>query len=214
MLVGQWKTLGSELPDGWSSADVTLQLRDHETADDAAQLLGPAQPYRAEPTTLRFSVARDGTAPSPDGIQRLLLLLDRRRIRGTLALAGVQVPQPQPVARELPSLVASWDAEVAKLPPDWSDLVAEIALTSSDYVELASLLCVPLNLRRDGDRAALRFRAASRFGYGASPSMVRRCLERCDAAGITGEVRMLRVLSDTKPVGTQGPVWVVSGTTV
>ena len=41
--------------------------------------------------------------------------------------------------------------------------------------------------------------------------MVRRCLERCDAAGITGRVEVLRVLSDTRPVGTQGPVWQIEG---
>jgi hypothetical protein len=57
----------------------------------------------------------------------------------------------------------------------------------------------------------LQFRSASRFGYGASPGMVRRCLERCDAAGITGSVEVLRVLSDTRPVGTQGPVWQIEG---
>jgi hypothetical protein len=57
----------------------------------------------------------------------------------------------------------------------------------------------------------LQFRSARRFGYGASPGMVRRCLERCDAAGITGSVEVLRVLSDTRPVGTQGPVWQIEG---
>jgi len=44
--------------------------------------------------------------------------------------------------------------------------------------------------------------------------MVRRCLERCDEAGIRGSVRVLRVLSDTRPVQTQGPVWQLSGRTV
>ena len=57
----------------------------------------------------------------------------------------------------------------------------------------------------------LQFRCARRFGYGASPGMVRRSLERCDEAGITGRVEVLRVLSDTRPVGTQGPVWHIGG---
>ena len=41
--------------------------------------------------------------------------------------------------------------------------------------------------------------------------MVRRCLARLDEEGIPGEVRVLRALSDTHPVGTQGPVWYVGG---
>ncbi len=44
--------------------------------------------------------------------------------------------------------------------------------------------------------------------------MAHRCLERLDEEGITGEVRILRALSDTKPVATQGPVWYVGGKAV
>jgi hypothetical protein len=44
--------------------------------------------------------------------------------------------------------------------------------------------------------------------------MVRRCFERCDDARITGSVSVLRVLSDSRPVGTQGPVWLVDGNTI
>jgi hypothetical protein len=44
--------------------------------------------------------------------------------------------------------------------------------------------------------------------------MVRRCLERLDAEGIRGEIRVLRALSDTRPVATQGPVWYVEGKAV
>ena len=51
-------------------------------------------------------------------------------------------------------------------------------------------------------------------GYGASPGMVRRCLERCDEDGIAGRVHVLRALSDTRPVQTQGPVWQIAGRTV
>ena len=32
--------------------------------------------------------------------------------------------------------------------------------------------------------------------------------------GITGAVEILHVLSDTQPIGTQGPVWLVSGRNV
>jgi len=44
--------------------------------------------------------------------------------------------------------------------------------------------------------------------------MAARCLQRCDEEGITGEVEILRALSDTDPVGTQGPVWLVGGRSV
>jgi hypothetical protein len=44
--------------------------------------------------------------------------------------------------------------------------------------------------------------------------MTRRCLARLDEAKIPGTVRILRALSDTKPVGTQGPVWYVGGRSV
>jgi hypothetical protein len=39
-------------------------------------------------------------------------------------------------------------------------------------------------------------------------------MTRLDEAGIPGEVRVVRVLSDTHPVGTQGPVWMIGGKTV
>ena len=77
-----------------------------------------------------------------------------------------------------------------------------------------ALLLAPLNPRRDGGKPALRFRCARIFGYGASPEMVRRCFERCDADRIRGQTRILRVLADTDPVQTQGPVWHLAGRTI
>ena len=44
--------------------------------------------------------------------------------------------------------------------------------------------------------------------------MTRRCLERVDAEELRGELDILRVLSDTHPVATQGPVWYVEGRSV
>ena len=63
-------------------------------------------------------------------------------------------------------------------------------------------------------RSAFRFRVAQSFGYGASPQMTARCLERVDAEGITGRLTILRALSDTHNVATQGPVWRVEGKAV
>jgi hypothetical protein len=44
--------------------------------------------------------------------------------------------------------------------------------------------------------------------------MATRSLERCDNAGFTGAVEILHALSDTNPVGTQGPVWLIGGRAV
>ena len=44
--------------------------------------------------------------------------------------------------------------------------------------------------------------------------MTRRCLERLDDDGIVGHVVVLRALSDTHNVATQGPVWYVGGKAV
>jgi hypothetical protein len=43
---------------------------------------------------------------------------------------------------------------------------------------------------------------------------VRRCLERADSDRIPGDVRVVRALSDTQPVATQGPVWYIEGKAV
>jgi hypothetical protein len=72
----------------------------------------------------------------------------------------------------------------------------------------------PLNPARYGGETGFRFRVARSFGYGASPEMTRRCLERIDEEGIRGSFRLLRVLADTYPNATQGPVWYVGGRSV
>jgi hypothetical protein len=212
-LAGDWKALGSELPEGWSRADLRLELRDAATASRAASLLGPAQPFRSEPAVLRFATAPDGSAVGPDAVTRLLARLDEARIGGTLTLAGAKTGVAR-IEREVTLLAESWRLALAELPSDWSDLVGEIELLSSDYVDRASVLCIQMNPRREGNRTALRFRAARKSGYGVSPEMAGRCLERCDAEQIRGSVTVLRSLSGSGHVGTQGPVWNISGQTV
>jgi hypothetical protein len=119
--------------------------------------------------------------------------------------------EPEPVVpRE--SLADDWNAAVGVLPADWSDLLCELELTSTDHIEPGALRLAPLNpIQNDTGRPGFRFRVAHTFGYGASAGMVHRCLERLDAERIPGEVRILRVMSDTHPVATQGPVWYIGG---
>jgi hypothetical protein len=213
VLVDQWKTLGSELPEAWSSAELELKLEQRSEGELASRLLGPAQPYRPEPGVLRFRVARDGSAPSTDGIQRLLRRIDAERVHGKLTLVSTSTREVVPEAPG-ESLVAAWDRAAQSLPADWSHVLGEIEVRSTDYVDRTSLDCVPMNLRRVGDTNRLRFRAARVFGYGAAPSMIRRCFERCDSDGIKGTVRIVNAVSSSDPVGTQGPVWMTAGTNV
>ena len=212
-LAPQWKRIQAGLPPDWSDARLALRISDESRLERAAALLGPLQPGRAG-RELRLDAARRGTGPAPGAIERALARLDAEGIRGDLELVSTgeaMIPE-QPAA--LPMLAEKWDAALATLPSDWSGVYGEVELTSSDHLDPAALAMAPLNPARYGDTPGFRFRCARRFGYGASPGMVRRCLARLDESGIPGETRILYALSDTKPVGTQGPVWYVGGKVV
>ena len=210
-LVEDWRRIERDLPVDWADARLTLEITDRERLDRAAALLGPANPGR-RPGELRFS-ARRGGGIGPDAVTRLLGRLEEERIGGTLRLR--ETTASLPVEAEIAiSLVSGWDAAIATLPPDWSDLYCELELTSSDYLQRGALLLAPINPARIAGRSMFRFRVAHRFGYGASEPMTRRCLARADEEGITGRVSILRALSDTHNVDTQGPVWYVEGKAV
>jgi hypothetical protein len=164
---------------------------------------------------LAFSVRRGGGGIGVDAISKLLAKIDEEGIRATLRLvnAAEAAPRKQAARREEP-LAEAWRKAVATLPADWSDLYCELELFSSDHLDWAALLVAPVNPARDPGRRAFRFRVAQSFGYGASPEMTARCLARVDEAGIPGRVRILRALSDTHNVDTQGPVWRVGGKAV
>jgi hypothetical protein len=189
-LVKQWRELERDLPENWGDARLRLTVEKDQDAERAASLLGPINPGRRG-NALRLYVAR----------------------RGELELVASAEAEVQPAVSR-PMLAASWDAALAALPPDWSDVYAEIELVSTDWLERTALLMAPANPARYGGKPAFRFRVARRSGYGASPEMVRRCFERIDDAGIRGELRILRALSDTEHVVTQGPVWYVEGRSV
>jgi hypothetical protein len=212
-LVDQWRAIENGLPEGWAEARLRVIVDDEAEAGRAAALLGPANPGRHR-SVIAFQVARHGGGPSPDLVRRLLARLDSERIGSSLHLVRAGEPAAAPGARGRPPLADQWEAASAALPEDWSDLYAELELFSSDYLERGALLLAPVNPARYGGRATFRFRVARRFGYGASAQMARRCFERLDAERIRGELRVLRVLSDTKPVYTQGPVWYVGGRVV
>jgi hypothetical protein len=181
-------------------------------AERAAALLGPAQPVRSG-LRITVYVTQRGRGVAPKALSRLLTRLDEEGLSGRLELASL-TETDAPVEPSEAFLVDEWDELAAGLPEDWSDLYAQIDLDSSDYFEPGALAMAPLNPARVPGENAFRFRSARRSGYGASPAMVRRCMERLDARGITGTLTFLRVLSDTKHVSTQGPVWYVGGKSV
>ena len=208
-LVDQWQGIEERLPDDWAEARLELTAADGSQLDRAAALLGPLAPGRLG-ERLRFSAARGGAGPSSELLRRALARLDEEGIGARLELieSGTATSEA-PLTRR--TLAGSWDALAGALPDDWSDLYGELELASSDDLERAALLTAPLNPARFGATPGFRFRVARSFGYGASPQMARRCLARLDEDGIPGDVRLLRVLSDTKPVATQGPVWYAGG---
>ena len=211
-LVDDFNRIERGLPDDWAEAQLQLVVRDEGRCDRAAALLGPANPGRRG-NRVRFAAARRGAGLGADAARRLLRRLDDEGIAGELALVGAR-EAPQEELRPRKSLREEWQHAIAALPPDWSDVYAEVRLDSTDYIERAALMLAPVNPARYGGRTDLRFRCARTFGYGVSPEMAARCLERCDEEGITGHVEILRALSDTYPVATQGPVWYVGGRSV
>jgi hypothetical protein len=211
-LVRQWREIERSLPEKWGIAHFRLTTDDEDKAKRAAALLGSINPGRRG-KTVRFYAARGGAGPSADAVERLLPRLDEERVGGKLELVGTDEAEAQ-VEISRASLAEAWDEALAALPDDWSDIYAEVELVSSDWLERAALLLAPVNPARFGGKPVLRFRVARLQGYGASPEMTRRCLERLDQEGIRGELRILRVLSGTEHVATQGPVWYAEGRAV
>jgi hypothetical protein len=214
----QWKDIERRLPEDWADARLWLMPANRAQLERALALLAPLGPGR-HGEAIRFFVGRRGAGPGPQVVLRLLRLLDQEGIRGRLELlesARLAPAAEPPHARfsRPAALTESWEAALAGLPEDWSDLHCELELSSSDHLERAALAMAPLNPSRTDGSPGFRFRVARSFGYGTSPQMTQRCLARLDEAAIPGRLRVLRVLADTKPAATQGPVWYAGGKVV
>ena len=209
----QWARIEEALDPEW--VELRLAFAPEGAFAEAAAVLGPLQPVLVG-DELRFHVTRsDGGA---ERTRNTLSRLDRKRVWGTLALIDVAASDGSAAIAAIPiaalSLADSWDEVISSLPPDWSDLLCELELDSSDHVPRAALLGAPMNPTRVPAASSLRFRASGKQGYGVSPQMARRCFERMDADGITGRITILHGLSDTENAVTQGPVWRVAGRSV
>jgi len=218
-LVDQWRTIASGLPAEWE--DVRLSLSTERPGDlaRAAQILGPVNAGRVG-TTLVFVVTRAAGPHGEQRVERLFQRLDEERTWCILEVANVSLTEAPAAGgsveagRQVTSVAESWDEALAGLPSDWADLLCELEIESSALLDRTALLCAPINPARAGSRVAFTFRCSSGSSYGVSSSMARRCFERVDAEGIAGVTRVLRVLSDTDKVYTQGPVWLVGGKTL
>jgi hypothetical protein len=213
-LVDQWAALERRLPIDWESIRLRLRTEQPDELAEAARVLGPMN-VGLVGDHLVLTVRRAGGASGPEAARRLFGRLDEARIWCLLEQDDVGVREPPegtPAAAGHARPVAeAWDAALAELPSGWSDLLCSLELASSDLLPRAALLCAPINPTRDHHAVAFTFRCASREGYGVSPAMARRCFERLDAEGIAADVSVLRVVSDTDNVATQGPVWYVGG---
>ena len=213
----QWDAVERRLPSDWET--VTLRLRTEEAAElpEAARILGPMGVGHVG-DHLVVTVRRAGGAAGPQAARRLFARLDEGRVWSLLEQDAIDVAAPAAAAPEAEaatpvsaSVAAGWDAALAELPTDWSDLLCFLELDSSALLPRAALLCAPINPARDKARNGFTFRAAQRAGYGVSPVMARRCFERLDDEGIPARVTILRLLSDVDHVATQGAVWYVGG---
>jgi hypothetical protein len=204
-VTGQWNAIESKLPTGWGAAHLRVRISDPAEVPDAVEQLRSVSPVQRDD-----GVDLHVTPTSRTQLRWALGRLEKARIHARLELVGSEAAAP--VAGSVPaqSLAGEWEREEAALPEDWSDVLARVDLASSDHLARAALAMAPLNPTREEVRA-LRFRCARRSGYGAAPSMVRRCLERLDEEGIGGRLEILRALSETDHVSTQGPVWYVGG---
>ena len=209
-LVDRWNHVESGLEPGWTEATLSLEIHDAEARSRGAALLGPAGPGFAG-STIRFTVSTRGHGVGPDGARRLLKRIDADGIPGRLELvsstvtpAVTAVTEPAVAGR---TLSEAWHAALETLPADWSDVRVELELDSSADVDRGAVLCAPLNPMQSTGKPGFGFRCANQRGYGASAGMVATCLGRLDDDGISGRVRITRVLSDVHPVGTQGAVF-------
>jgi hypothetical protein len=209
-LADQWRAAQLRLPDDWQ--DVRLTVVPEQAADlpRVAAVLGSANAGLSG-DRLVIHALRAG-ASSPAALERLFARLDDDRVWCTLDAGDVVAAAPPDEVVDAPavSVAESWDVALAELPPDWTELLCQIEVGGSALLPRAALLCAPINPTRDRSTIGFVFRVG-RVGYGASAGMARRCFERLDEEGIRGSVSVLRVLSDTEPVASQGSSWIVGG---
>ena len=163
----QWAQI-EETPRRPSGTSLGSRSRPRSAARGGGGGPRPAAAGTLSATSSRFHVTPVGRRPGARA-QRSSRRLDRqahlgharaaRRRSGRARRARAATP-----AARATSLVEAWDEALATLPPDWSDLLCELELDSSDHLPRAALLGAPMNPTRvpGRDRASLPRVAASR----------------------------------------------------
>src|SRR5688572_264498 len=130
----QFRALESQLPADWADVRLVLVLDDAAASERAAALLAPLGPGQVG-NRVQLTVSRRGG--SAERLRRLLVRLDREGIRGELELvtSSSGVPDIGDAPVSWPPLEEAWLAAVAALPEDWSDLYAEVEVSSSDFLD-------------------------------------------------------------------------------
>lgn len=215
-LTERFDLICGRLPRGWTQLPLKLVLANAADTPRAATVLGPLSPGRSSKGFAVRVFAPGQGAPGVAAVRRALAQLDGEHIQGRLLTEETADPQVRPIDAPRPArtMVDQWDTLAGALPPGWSDVLVEFELGSSGDIDRGALLLGPLNPLLQPGAKAFRFRAARSFGYGASIGMTRRSFERLDEQGIGGSIRLVRVMSDSQPVASQGPVWRIGGRSV
>ena len=201
-LVKDWQRAEAALPASWADAQVELTLEADGEAERAIALLAPLQPLRTGPDTVALRIVRGGDGPSAAGLaagarppRRGAAPRDAGGRRGRGARARSRAARRD--AGGVPARVVGRRAR-PRLPADWSDLLGEIELGSSDYLEPGAVLAradQPAPDRRQPAPAVPQREPASatapRRAWSAAASSA------ATRPGCAGASRVLRVLSDT-----------------
>ena len=203
----QWRIIQAKLPEDWAHARLGLTPTNPQRLDRAAALLGPLTPGRAGGNAQIRGWARRARELAA-AVTRALRRLDLERIRGKLELVALRRGRSDrpPARRAGPGGGAARRVLGRPGREPARRLERPLRAARPDLQrppDPAALALAPVNPLRYGPANGFRFRVARSFGYGASPGMTRRCLARLDERGIAGTLTVLRVLSDSNPVGTE-----------
>ena len=208
-------TIAAGLPDGWTQGQSATRryARERRRPGRGAARAASPRPIRERATAPRHGRA----APAgPALLRRLLAGLDGEGItrHARPCRRGGARTREAPPDENLPTTLAGrlGRSRRERCPRTGATCSALSSLRSSDDASAGRTRGRRRSTRPDtGRRPAFRFRVARRFGYGAAPEMARRCLARLDEEGIPGTAHTARGLSDTKPVATQGPTFLIVG---